>query len=189
MIGDNFGDWDWSNPNVAEMIPVNGRAGEFWAIRYFNENKQFKWFPEKTFERGGFNGKGTNVGFELTDENATVTADGLYIVYIDLPNNKITLEEARVYGIGDAFGDWSERTYPFVIDGQMMEITAPNSATELRMYATCSATIADWWRMEFIVRDGVIEYRANGSDQEPRVPINAGEKVTLNFNAGTGTIN
>jgi hypothetical protein len=41
--------------------------------------------------------------------------------------------------------------------------------------------------MEFIILDGKIEYRGTGGDQT-RVPVAAGKTVTLDFNAGTGTI-
>jgi hypothetical protein len=46
---------------------------------------------------------------------------------------------------------------------------------------------ADWWRTEYIVLDGKIVYRGNGNDQE-RVAVTAGQTVTLDFNAGTGSI-
>ena len=41
--------------------------------------------------------------------------------------------------------------------------------------------------MEFVVLNGKIEYRGNGGDQE-RATVGAGKTVTLDFNAGTGTI-
>ena len=61
------------------------------------------------------------------------------------------------------------------------------AAGELRLYTTCSAFSVDWWQMEFVPINGVIEYRGNGDDQT-RVPVSAGQSVTLDFNAGTGVI-
>jgi hypothetical protein len=58
---------------------------------------------------------------------------------------------------------------------------------DLRLYAASSAATSDWWTREFIILDGQIAYRGNGDDQ-PRVNVKAGAKVTLDFNAGTGVI-
>ena len=56
------------------------------------------------------------------------------------------------------------------------------------MYAAAPAgSDADWWQMEFNVFDGKIVYRADGDDQAA-VAVTAGQKVTLNFNAETGSI-
>ena len=63
-------------------------------------------------------------------------------------------------------------------------ITAPN-AGDIRMYTTIEGV--DWWQAEYNVFDGKIQYRGNGGDQAA-VPVTAGQVVTLNFNAGTGTI-
>jgi hypothetical protein len=58
------------------------------------------------------------------------------------------------------------------------------------MYALepAGVTAADWWQMEFNIYDGKIVYRAGGDDQEA-VAVSAGQTVTLDFNAGTGSIN
>jgi hypothetical protein len=42
--------------------------------------------------------------------------------------------------------------------------------------------------MEFVLMNGVIEYRGTGPDQD-RVPVGAGQMVVLDFNAGTGSTN
>jgi len=55
------------------------------------------------------------------------------------------------------------------------------------MYAGSSIATTDWWTREFNIIDGKIEYRGNGGDQAA-VPVTAGKVVTLDFNAGTGTI-
>ena len=46
----------------------------------------------------------------------------------------------------------------------------------------------DWWKTEFIFfEDGKIAYRGAGGDQARR-QIEAGKKITLDFNAGTATV-
>jgi hypothetical protein len=46
----------------------------------------------------------------------------------------------------------------------------------------------EWWHTEFMVFDGVLKYRGDGGDQEPRVPGAAGQKLYINFTNRTGSI-
>jgi len=188
MIGSEFGGWNWSSPGIAELTPVNGKEGQFWCVRYFsNPSDGFKWCAKKVWD-GDFFSLGTNVGFTTRDGNAFVSAPGMYSVYMDYTVNKITIEPAKVYGMGNCFGGWNTGQYPMSVVGNKMAITTSASG-ELRLYANSSGSTVggDWWRMEFVVLNGKIEYRGNGGDQE-RVTVGAGKTVTLDFNAGTGTI-
>ncbi|GHT17106.1 hypothetical protein FACS189429_0510 [Bacteroidia bacterium] len=187
MIGAEFGDWKWDGAGVVTMTPVHSNAGKFWAVRYFADPANgFKWSNEKNWD-AAFNSIGTDAGFTTHDGNAYVNTPGFYIVFVDYTTNTITIEPAQVYGMGDCFGGWNTGQYPFVADGSKMKLTTTN-AGELRMYATSSAAGADWWQMEFVIRDGNIAYRGTGDDQLPRVLVTAGKVVTLDFNAGKGTI-
>ena len=188
MIGQEFGGWNWADAGVVTMTPINGNAGKFWAVRYFaNSADGFKWCNVKDW-KGDFFSLGKDVGFTTHDGNAFVAAAGFYIVVVDYTVNTITIEPAQVYGMGDCFGGWNTGKYPFVANGNVMKLTTSN-AGELRIYANSSAAGVggDWWRMEFVILNGKIAYRGNGGDQE-RVPVATGKVVTLNFNAGTGTI-
>jgi hypothetical protein len=188
MIGQEFGSWNWSNSTVVEMTPVNGNPGKFWAVRYFaNASDGFKWNTAKAWG-GDFYSLGTDAGFTTHDGNAFVPTAGFYIVLVDYTINKITIEPAQIYGIGNCFGGWNTGQYPFVADGNIMKITTTN-AGELRIYANSSAAGVggDWWRMEFVILDGKIAYRGNGGDQT-RVTVDAGKVVSLDFNNNTGTI-
>ena len=71
-------------------------------------------------------------------------------------------------------------------DGKSLTMTVPADGN-LRMYAESTAATSDWWTREFNVFEGKIEYRGNGGDQAA-VPATAGQVVTLDFNAGTGSI-
>lgn len=188
MIGDEFGGWDWSSSGVVSMIPVNGTPGSFWCIKYIHAGKGFKWAPEKDWGQDFGASGSTSSGYSISGDNATVDADGLYMVYIDLDANAITIEPAMVYGIGNCFGSWDSGVYPFTVSGSTASIQTTASG-ELRMYAASSAPTAttDWWRMEFIIQDGNIVYRGNGDDQD-RVTVDAGQTVTLDFSTDTGSI-
>lgn len=187
MIGDEFGGWDWSSDGVVEMTPVNGFAGQFWALRYISAGSGFKWSPIRDWGKD-FYSVGEDIGYTVSGGNAYVAESGMYMVYVDMINGKISVEPAKIYGIGDCFGGWDTATYPFAVENQTMTYTTTGSG-ELRMYAASdiSPVGGDWWRMEFVILDGKIVYRGDGGDQT-RVQVDAGKKVTLNFNAGTGTI-
>jgi hypothetical protein len=187
MIGEEFGGWDWNDAGVAEMIPVNQLEGTFWCIRYFTAGKGFKWAPAKAWS-GDFAQQATNNGFTVSDGNATVAADGLYMVYVDLVNETITIAPAQIYGIGECFGSWDAGNYPFTVSGKTASITT-TAAGNLRIYAGLPAGISgtDWWTREFIIVDNKIIYRGKGGDQAP-VAVEAGKTVTLDFNAGNGKI-
>ena len=185
MIGKDFGDWSWGSEDVAEMIPVHGNEGNFWCIRYITAGNGFKWNSKREWG-GDFFSIGEDLGFTTDDGNAFVAQDGLYMVFVDYINKRISVEPAKVYGMGDCFGGWDTGKYPFTVDGRMMKITTA-AAGEIRMYAMSDIAPVggDWWRMEFVPINGVIAYRADGDDQE-RVTVQAGKEVVLDFNAGTG---
>ena len=184
IIGDGVGGWDWE-ANGQDMIPVTDKAGMFWAIRYIEAGKGFKFCPVKAWN-GDFTGLGNDSGYSVSGGNCYVDESGLYMIAIDYAGEKVVVEPAKVYGIGDCFGAWESTAFTVNADGT---VTSPAFAAdgELRMHTASTAFNTDWWRMEFIVLDGKIAYRGAGGDQE-RVPCKAGQKVTLNFNAGTGVI-
>ena len=184
IIGTAVGGWDWAT-NAVDMIQVNGKAGGFWAIRYIKAGEGFKFCAVKEWN-GDFTGLGNDSGYTVSDGNCFVAADGLYIIGIDAAGDKVVVEPAHVYGIGDCFGGWSGGV-SLTVNADGTVSSGALAAGELRLYTTCSAFSVDWWQMEFVPINGVIEYRGNGEDQT-RVPVSAGQSVTLDFNAGTGVI-
>ena len=187
IIGDGVGGWDWSADYIVDMTPVNGKTGQFWAIRNIEAGKGFKFCAVREWS-GDFTGLGTDTGYTVSDGNCFVEETGVYMIYVDTENKKVCVEKAKVYGIGDCFGGWSENmeTALFTeVDGKLVGTTA--AAGEIRLYAASSIATSDWWTREFVFFDGVIAYRGNGGDQE-RVAVEAGKKVTLDFNAGTATV-
>lgn len=192
MVGAEFGDWNWSSDGVVSLTPIqnnNGEDGAFWCARYLTAGKGFKWSPDKTWDTA-YGKMDTSVGFSNDgDGNATVDTDGLYVIFVNYPDKTIAIEPAKVFGMGDAFGGWDAGKYPFSITDKTASITTA-AANNLRMYVSSNAIDAynsDWWRHEFNIFEGKIVYRGTGGDQDA-VPVTAGQKVTLDFNAGTGII-
>ena len=187
MIGEQFGNWSWDSADIVDLIPVNGKKGHFWTIRNFDSTKGFKFCPNKAWN-GDFNTLGTDTGFTAKDGNCFVDSSGVYMVYIDTENKKLAVEPAKVYGIGDCFGGWTEGMSDALFtqkDGKLIGTT--KAAGEIRLYAASSIAVSDWWTREFVFINGNIAYRGNGGDQE-RVSVDAGKTVTLDFNAGTATV-
>ena len=183
MIGAEFGSWDWASDGIVSMTPVHSHDGMFWCTRQITAAQGFKFCSVRDWN-GDFATLGNS---EVTVEggNLVVAETGLYTVVVDLAGNKVSVKKAEVYGMGDVFGGWDAGKYPFTINADgTASITAPN-AGEVRMYTAVEG--ADWWQTEYIVLDGKIEYRGKGEDQT-RVAVTAGQVVTLNFNAGTGSI-
>lgn len=182
IIGNDFGNWTWEDAGVVEMVPVHSNPGKFWAVRYMTTTTEFKFCAQKAWN-GEFTGLKDNTGY-ITPNNCQVEADGLYLIIVDLNGDAVSVAPAKIYGIGDAFGSWDAATYPFEVaaDGTATITTA--KAGNLRMYVPASN---EWWHAEFNIYDGKIAFRAGGNDQEA-VAVQAGQTVTLNFNAGTGSI-
>lgn len=183
MIGAEFGNWDWNAETVVEMVQVKGKEGMFWCTRQITADQGFKFCSVREW-KGDFATLGTS-DVTVKDGNLVVAETGLYTVVVDLAGNKVSVKKAEVYGMGDVFGGWDAGKYPFTINADgTASITAPK-AGNIRMYTTIEGV--DWWQAEYNVFDGKIQYRGNGGDQAA-VPVTAGQVVTLNFNAGTGTI-
>ena len=208
LIG-NQSDWNWDN--ALELVPVNGYLGpkgkdgetRFWTIHYFAEGDQFKGNSLRSWN-------GNEFGFAAVDQatvdagivkdeggNIFVLKAGWYLVTISTTakdgklSSTVQLLSPDVYLVGPAAGDtWStpndyKFTIPTTPDGVF---TSPAAVKDGDLRIALALSGVEWWQGEFIVRDGKISYRGNGGDQEPRVPVKAGQVVTLDFGTGTGQL-
>lgn len=184
LIGAEFGNWDWNN--CVEMVPVHSAPGKFWTVRYVADPANgFKFCALKEWN-GDFTGLGNDTGYTVADGNCFVAEAGLYTMIVDLTAGAVTIAPAQIYGMGDAFGGWTEGAYAFTVNGDGTASITTTAAGNLRMYVPTDGE-GNWWHSEFNIYDGQIVYRAGGGDQEA-VAVSAGQTVTLNFNEGTGTI-
>jgi hypothetical protein len=129
-----------------------------------------------------------------------VTKAGWYIVVaklaVDGRDIKYTFEinEPNVYLIGSVAGmtDWAtlpewKFTVPADADGEFVSPAFIADAAADSGVRACVNIGIDWWKTEFMIFGGKIEYRGTGGDQE-RVLGNKGQKLYLNFTEGTGSI-
>ncbi|MBQ3717582.1 MAG: SusF/SusE family outer membrane protein [Paludibacteraceae bacterium] len=186
LIG-QFCGWDWAA--CRDMIKVIGEDA-FYAIAYINANEGFKFNTIKEWSGDFFQLVNGVEGATESGGNLVVAESGLYLIYLDYSKDKVFVEPAQIYGIGPAFSDdatWSGVLQPTVENGKaVLNVTA--NADDLRMFAGGAAfgTI-DWWKHEFKLVSGNIVYRL-GDEIADKTPVTAGQKVTLDFNAGTGSI-
>ena len=135
------------------------------------------------------------------DGNCKLAESGFYTVLVNGNENTVEITPAVVTGMGDAVftGGWDfDSAQQFVAQGDKLVLTT-SGAGELRLASKVVPSAAiegvttpngwiDWWKTEFIFfEDGKIAYRGAGNDQA-RVQIEAGKKITLDFNAGTATV-
>lgn len=192
LTGSNY---DWGGKWL-QLVPFTKSEEDFWTIIYLHEGEQFKFAPQAGWvDDFGYTGTTINdeAGANITsssDGNLVVGKAGWYLLKVQNGSTKaLTVLQPNVYLIGDAAGEWNiadshKFTVPTTEDG-VFESPAFAADAELRMCVSVDGF--DWWQSEFMVFDGKIEYRGRGIDQN-RVNVKAGQKVTLNFTAGTGEI-
>lgn len=192
LTGSNY---DWGGKWL-QLVPFNKSEEDFWTIIYLHEGEQFKFAPQAGWgDDFGYTGTTINdeAGANITsssDGNLVVGKAGWYLLKVQNGSTKaLTVLQPNVYLIGDAAGEWNiadshKFTVPTTEDG-VFESPAFAADAELRMCVSVDGF--EWWQSEFMVFDGKIEYRGRGIDQN-RVNVKAGQKVTLNFTAGTGKI-
>lgn len=192
LTGSNY---DWGGKWL-QLVPFNKSEEDFWTIIYLHEGEQFKFAPQAGWgDDFGYTGTTINdeAGANITsssDGNLVVGKAGWYLLKVQNGSTKaLTVLQPNVYLIGDAAGEWNiadshKFTIPTTEDG-VFESPAFAADAELRMCVSVDGF--EWWKSEFMVFNGKIEYRGRGIDQD-RVNVKAGQKVTLNFTAGTGEI-
>ena len=192
LTGSNYG---WGDKWL-QLVPFHSSMEDFWTIIYLHEGEQLKFAPQADWgDDFGYTGTTINdeAGANITsssDGNIVVGKAGWYLLKVQNGSTKtLTVLQPNVYLMGDAAGEWNiadshKFTIPTTEDG-VFESPAFAADAELRMCVSVDGF--DWWQSEFMVFDGKIEYRGRGDDQN-RVNVTAGQKVTLNFTAGTGEI-
>lgn len=192
LTGSNYG---WGDKWL-QLVPFHSSMEDFWTIIYLHEGEQLKFAPQADWgDDFGYTGTTINdeAGANITsssDGNIVVGKAGWYLLKVQNGSTKtLTVLQPNVYLMGDAAGEWNiadshKFTIPTTEDG-VFESPAFAADAELRMCVSVDGF--DWWQSEFMVFDGKIEYRGRGIDQN-RVNVKAGQKVTLNFTAGTGEI-
>lgn len=211
LIGSSIGEEGWKK--WQKMVSVTQMTGEFWSMVWFDAGAVFK-FGTMEGEYIGYSDPrvefsdraGAGIAEAASDGNIQVSKAGWYIVYIrgGVSASDYTFEvifyEPEVYLIGNVApkeGDWGyddkwKFTVPADKSGSFVS-PAFGAGGEVRMAVKAEA---EWWRLEFTLKEGKIFYRENNNvyngwtDLGPEYSISgsAGQTISLNFTEGTGKV-
>lgn len=198
LTGTDFGNWTWGSEGVVSMIPVHSEEGHFWAVRKLTANHGFKFNPVNIKDNwdNAFGSMTNNVGCTTDEEgNCIVEEDGLYMIEVSYPDDQINIHKAELFGCDEPFANltWAAidaAKYTINSDGTASYTLKANGA-HLRSFVKSAfdPEVKNWWHREFtLADDGKIAYRGTGGDSGNTTGVVAGKTVTLDFNAGTGTI-
>ncbi|MGL5937909.1 MAG: SusF/SusE family outer membrane protein [Phocaeicola sp.] len=206
-IGDFCG-WKWEK--APAMIPFNDgkggaepTSGAFWKLIYIEGGQGLKFNQEKDWT-GAFGFDDTKLIDHATaglskneDNNIIVANSGWYLIVVRsaMNGNKVqyTVEfnEPAVYLFGEAAGGKWEKdeawkfTIPTTADGFF--VSPPFAANTDGIRATVVVDGFEWWKSEFMLFNGKIEYRGNGGDQDKVAGVKD-QRLYFNFTDGTGKI-
>lgn len=166
------------------LTPVNGDANNSWAVRYLTAGEELK-AESKIYDREA------KQWVEETVATVNVESTALTLIMYNSVNKTIALSEAKVCGLGDAFGGWDNTNagqVPFTVNADGTASATTSADGLLRIFAQIEGV--DAWKSEFSIWDGKIVYRGNGGDfgSSNAETVTAGQTITLDFTAGTGVI-
>lgn len=188
-------EYSWNN--WKQLVPVYGTNEQFWTVVYLAEGEQLKFAPQAAWG-GDFGYTGTTIkdeaGANITsssDGNIVVGKAGWYILHVTNGTERIfEVLEPNVYLIGDTAGEWNVNashkfTVPTTKDGDFISPAFAKDAA-LRMCVSIGDP-GDWWKTEFIITNGNIDYRGKGGDQAS-LNVSEGQKAYLNFTTGAAKV-
>lgn len=183
MIGDSFGEWDWTSSKVVSM--ENGYAGDsrWFYISYMRAGETLSFSTDKAFGKGNFAQLKKVIDYKVENDKAVVEKEGIYMVYVGLDTREIAIQPLTLSG------DCGGASVNFTIndDGQSMSATIAKGG-RMRIYPQIPAvkgikTFGSWKREVYVDPEtGDFLYRKNG-DGEPNKDYvwKAGTKITINF--------
>lgn len=183
MIGDSFGEWDWTSSKVVSM--ENGYAGDsrWFYISYMRAGLTLSFSTDKAFGKGNFAQLKKVTDYKVENDKAVVEKEGIYMVYVGLDTREIAIQPLTLSG------DCGGASVNFTIndDGQSMSATIAKGG-RMRIYPQIPAvkgikTFGSWKREVYVDPEtGDFLYRKNG-DGEPNKDYvwKAGTKITINF--------
>ena len=183
MIGDSFGEWDWTSSKVVSM--ENGYAGDsrWFYISYMRAGETLSFSTDKAFGKGNFAQLKKVTDYKVENDKAVVEKEGIYMVYVGLDTREIAIQPLTLSG------DCGGASVNFTIndDGQSMSATIAKGG-RMRIYPQIPAvkgikTFGSWKREVYVDPEtGDFLYRKNG-DGEPNKDYvwKAGTKIKINF--------
>ncbi len=204
LIG-SYCDWNWDNAVSMVHFYANSYGeygGSFWSMRYFEDGSALKMNTAASWNGSDLGYTGVTIvdsaeaSISSSDDgNIVVGNGGWYIILITTVIDGLDLVytmsflEPNVYLFGDTAGNWdadAEDIFTVPADGTG-DFVSPAfvAAGEIRACVVLPDT--DWWKSEFIILNGELEYRGNETDQD-RASGSAGQQLYINFITNTGKV-
>lgn len=183
MIGDSFGEWDWTSSKVVSM--ENGYAGDsrWFYISYMRAGETLSFSTDKAFGKGNFAQLKKVTDYKVENDKVVVEKEGIYMVYVGLDTREIAIQPLTLSG------DCGGASVNFTIndDGQSMSATIAKGG-RMRIYPQIPAvkgikTFGSWKREVYVDPEtGDFLYRKNGEGEPNKDYVwKAGTKITINF--------
>lgn len=183
MIGDSFGEWDWTSSKVVSM--ENGYAGDsrWFYISYMRAGETLSFSTDKAFGKGNFAQLKKVTDYKVENDKAVVEKEGIYMVYVGLDTREIAIQPLTLSG------DCGGASVNFTIndDGQSMSATIAKGG-RMRIYPQIPAVkgiknFGSWKREVYVDPEtGDFLYRKNGEGEPNKDYVwKAGTKITINF--------
>lgn len=183
MIGDSFGEWDWTSSKVVSM--ENGYAGDsrWFYISYMRAGETLSFSTDKAFGKGNFAQLKKVTDYKVENDKAVVEKEGIYMVYVGLDTREIAIQPLTLSG------DCGGASVNFTIndDGQSMSATIAKGG-RMRIYPQIPAvkgikTFGSWKREVYVDPEtGDFLYRKNLEGEPNKDYVwKAGTKITINF--------
>lgn len=198
-------DWNWAA--ACQMVPITQTPGKFWSMQYYAEGDELKFSPVAEWNKGDFGYSDDVIAAEaielagLTENggNIKIGKAGWYIVVVTVTSTdkKVEFLAPNVYLLGGVINnswDTNETTLFTVPADKTGDFISPAATQDGTARICVVAETGSWWKSEFTVSDGVIVYRENKvvSDNLGELgyecKLTAGQKVHVNFLAGTGSV-
>lgn len=203
-----FNEWNWDS--ATKMIPVNGATHVFWSMVWIDDagikfNQSKAWDGNET-GFSGINSINGDLAGNIKDNGDNIATDtpGWYLMVITSSVSgrnlvyDIQFNKPEIWLMGPVVGnsDWKEQAEGWLCtipDTFNASFVSPAFAASVPggdgdgVRAYVKIPTFEWWKSEFMVFDGKIEYRANDGDQA-RVAGKAGQQLYLNFATGEGEI-
>ena len=213
-VAGNFNDYSWDT--AFDMVQVYGAGNIFWRLVYIDD-KGILFNQEQStgtyiVDYDDINVMGDHAD-EIVNANGMIASNnpGWYLVIVttSVIGSKVVYDiqfnnpEVWMMGPITPLGDWSELEDGCMFsipDDQDGEFISPEFAASVpggegdgvRAYVKIPGY--NWWKSEFMVYDGMIQYRGMGTDQNDpscfgyRVPGKKGQRMYFNFTTGQGRI-
>lgn len=184
------GYYNWNTWNA--LTPVIDHDGEFYTILYADENEEIKFAPQEGWGNdfaGTVASDAAGSGAATPNGNLQFGKAGWYLLWVNAQSQTVEVYTPTIYMYGACVGNtWEDKaenvfTIPDSRDG---DFVSPAFTGDGAMRMCVHPKEVQWWQTEFAPVGGSITFRTG--DELTTDEGHVGQRLHLNFAAGTGTL-